>query len=137
MFSPLCNVAACRLSSCCQGLTKSGGFTFHFAILHAEAMHCTSCNLEPRHACKFPGHFSDGTRIMQAAAQAAAQTTMRGAYRGDNPQDGEDKSWAAMMKDGLELMQEAERPLPTIIYASRTHSQLAQVMGELSSSGYR
>ena len=42
-----------------------------------------------------------------------------------------------MMKDGLELMQDAERPLPTIIYASRTHSQLAQVMGELNSSGYR
>ena len=42
-----------------------------------------------------------------------------------------------MMKDGLEVMRDAERPLPTIIYASRTHSQLAQVMGELSSSGYR
>ena len=73
---------------------------------------------------------------MQAAAQAAAQTTMRGAYGGD-AQGSEDRSWAAMMKDGLELMQDAERPLPTIIYASRTHSQLAQVMGELNSSGYR
>ena len=74
---------------------------------------------------------------MQAAAQAAAQTTMRGAYGGDAGQDGEDKSWASMMKDGLELMRDAERPLPTIIYASRTHSQLAQVMGELNRSGYR
>ena len=33
----------------------------------------------------------------------------------------------------------AEDPsaLPTIIYASRTHSQLKQVMGELESTGYQ
>ena len=61
---------------------------------------------------------------------------MRGAYGGD-AQGSEDQSWAAKMKNGLELMRDAERPLPTIIYASRTHSQLAQVMRELNSSGYR
>lgn len=75
----------------------------------------------------------------QAAAQAAATTAMKGAYAGGDSQSsqGDNKSWVGMMKEGLEMMRDAEAPLPTIIYASRTHSQLAQVMGELNSSGYR
>lgn len=48
------------------------------------------------------------------------------------------KSWAQLMSAGLAGVR-AEDPsaLPTIIYASRTHSQLKQVMGELESTGYQ
>ena len=41
------------------------------------------------------------------------------------------------IKEGFAALKAAEAPLPTIIYASRTHSQLAQVMGELRNTAYR
>lgn len=43
------------------------------------------------------------------------------------------KTWAESLTEAAGLT----APLPTIIYSSRTHSQLSQVMGELRNTAYR
>ena len=68
-----------------------------------------------------------------AAAAAASRTCFEGEV-----EPSQSKSWAQMTADGLaDLRRSDPTALPTIIYASRTHSQLAQVMGELRTCGYR
>eukprot|EP00884_Botryococcus_braunii_P009467 jgi/Botrbrau1/18521/Bobra.0072s0096.1 len=48
------------------------------------------------------------------------------------------KSWAQTLKEGLaELQTEEPWRIPPIIYSSRTHSQLAQVIKELKRTNYR
>ena len=48
------------------------------------------------------------------------------------------QSWADKLKEGYaELKAEGTVRLPTIVYSSRTHSQLAQVMKELRNTSYR
>ncbi len=52
--------------------------------------------------------------------------------------DGQWKGWAERMKEGMaELRAEGGLRQPTIIYSSRTHSQLAQVMRELRNTAYK
>lgn len=52
--------------------------------------------------------------------------------------DGQCKGWAERMKEGMaELRAEGGLRQPTIIYSSRTHSQLAQVMRELRNTAYK
>ena len=52
--------------------------------------------------------------------------------------DGQWKGWAERMKEGMaELRAEGGLRPPTIIYSSRTHSQLAQVMRELRNTAYK
>lgn len=45
------------------------------------------------------------------------------------------RKWAESLKEAAASRMFEE--LPTIVYSSRTHSQLAQVMGELRNTGYR
>lgn len=48
------------------------------------------------------------------------------------------QTWAEKLKEGYaELKTEGVVSLPTIVYSSRTHSQLAQVMKELRNTTYR
>ena len=48
------------------------------------------------------------------------------------------QTWAEKMKEGYaEMKTEGVVSLPTIVYSSRTHSQLAQVMKELRNTSYR
>ena len=48
------------------------------------------------------------------------------------------QSWADKLKEGYaELKAEGTVGVPTIVYSSRTHSQLAQVMKELRNTSYR
>ncbi len=52
--------------------------------------------------------------------------------------DQEPQSWADKLKEGYgELKVEGIVAVPTIVYSSRTHSQLAQVMKELRNTSYR
>ena len=47
-------------------------------------------------------------------------------------------TWAQQVSAGLAgLRAEDPASVPTVIYASRTHSQLKQVMGELEGTTYR
>lgn len=48
------------------------------------------------------------------------------------------KTWAESLKEGYaELRANEPVKVPCIIYSSRTHSQLAQVMKELKSTSYK
>ena len=48
------------------------------------------------------------------------------------------QSWADKLKEGYaDLKAQGVVALPTIVYSSRTHSQLAQVMKELRNTSYR
>jgi len=48
------------------------------------------------------------------------------------------QSWSDKLKEGYaELKAEGTVRVPTIVYSSRTHSQLAQVMKELRNTSYR
>ena len=48
------------------------------------------------------------------------------------------QSWSDKLKEGYaELRAEGTVGVPTIVYSSRTHSQLAQVMKELRNTSYR
>lgn len=48
------------------------------------------------------------------------------------------QTWAEKLKEGYaELKADGVVSLPTIVYSSRTHSQLAQVMKELRNTSYR
>ena len=48
------------------------------------------------------------------------------------------QTWAEKLREGYaELKTEGAVSLPTIVYSSRTHSQLAQVIKELRNTSYR
>ncbi|KAK9916347.1 hypothetical protein WJX75_001590 [Coccomyxa subellipsoidea] len=75
--------------------------------------------------------------MKQKKSAAAAAAASRICFEGE-VEPSQSKSWAQMTADGLaDLRSSDPTALPTIIYASRTHSQLAQVMGELRTCGYR
>ena len=46
------------------------------------------------------------------------------------------KTWADSMREAAQELSISFCP-PTIVYSSRTHSQLAQVMGELRNTTYK
>ena len=70
--------------------------------------------------------------LLQAAPTSAMSTTQP-------PAAGQQvQTWAEKLKEGYaELKTEGVVSLPTIVYSSRTHSQLAQVMKELRNTTYR
>ncbi|KAK9810499.1 hypothetical protein WJX72_011819 [[Myrmecia] bisecta] len=72
---------------------------------------------------------------LRAAAQAAAKPESSNAGEVGLHST---KTWAQSMKEGYAAVKAADPAfLPSIIYSSRTHSQLAQVMRELKGSGYK
>ncbi|BDA40755.1 Regulator of telomere elongation helicase 1 [Coccomyxa sp. Obi] len=76
--------------------------------------------------------------LKAAKAAAAAQAASKTCFEGEVEPGHSNKSWAQMTAEGLASLHSSEpSAIPTIIYASRTHSQLAQVMGELRNCGYR
>ncbi|CAL8466940.1 g6476 [Coccomyxa elongata] len=76
--------------------------------------------------------------LKAAKAAAAAQAASKTCFEGEVEPGHSNKSWAQMTAEGLANLQSSDSSaIPTIIYASRTHSQLAQVMGELRNCGYR
>ncbi len=92
---------------------------------------CINCMTQQRRVVSV-----DNSSPSQAAA--AAQAASKTCFEGEVEPGHSNKSWAQMTAEGLANLQSSDSSaIPTIIYASRTHSQLAQVMGELRNCGYR
>ncbi|KAL3154274.1 hypothetical protein ABBQ32_013765 [Trebouxia sp. C0010 RCD-2024] len=75
-------------------------------------------------------------RVIQALQEAPSRSAVNVAQ--SSPIGQQVQTWAEKIKEGYaELKAEGVFSLPTIVYSSRTHSQLAQVMKELRNTSYR